>query len=254
MSADVRLYWIVWVAWALLAAATVPYLLVRPAPYGRHSRAGWGRVVDARLAWVLMEAPSPLGMILVFLLAHRASNAVALAALGLWLGHYLYRAFVFPLLLPPASNPMPIVVLVAGAFFNLVNVYLNGYWLFWLGPVRPVDWLSSWQFVGGTSLFFFGLLVHTLADHALRHLRQTQNGERGLPRGPLFRWLDCPNYFGEIVEWFGFALATWSPGGLIFALWTAANLVPRALRHHRWYRETFADYPASRRAVIPFVL
>lgn len=41
---------------------------------------------------------------------------------------------------------------------------------------------------------------------------------------------------------------------LAFALWTAANLIPRALWRHRWYRQTFSDYPPSRRAVIPGVL
>ena len=27
-----------------------------------------------------------------------------------------------------------------------------------------------------------------------------------------------------------------------------------ALDHHRWYRERFADYPAERRALIPYLL
>jgi protein-S-isoprenylcysteine O-methyltransferase Ste14 len=254
VSLEFRIYWTIWLAWAVIAAATVPYLLVRPAPYGRYGRPGWGRALNARLAWVLMEAPSPLGMVLLFALVGGASNAVALVALGLWLCHYLYRAFVFPFLLPPTARPMPVVVLAAGAFFNLVNVYLNGSWLFWLGPRRAVGWFFSLPFLLGLGLFFFGMAVHILADRELRTLRRAGNGERGLPHGPLFRWLSCPNYFGEIVEWFGFALATWSPGGLIFALWTAANLVPRAVHHHRWYRDKFPDYPASRRAVIPFVL
>jgi 3-oxo-5-alpha-steroid 4-dehydrogenase 1 len=38
---------------------------------------------------------------------------------------------------------------------------------------------------------------------------------------------------------------------LSFAIWTAANLIPRGVSHHAWYRRTFADYPANRRAVIP---
>jgi len=33
-----------------------------------------------------------------------------------------------------------------------------------------------------------------------------------------------------------------------------ANLVPRAMAHHRWYRETFKDYPEGRRALIPYLL
>ena len=49
-------------------------------------------------------------------------------------------------------------------------------------------------------------------------------------------------------------MATWSLAGLAFFTYTAANLVPRALVHHQWYQERFADYPAGRKAVIPGVL
>lgn len=38
-----------------------------------------------------------------------------------------------------------------------------------------------------------------------------------------------------------------------FFLFTAANLIPRARSNHRWYRETFAGYPARRRALSPGV-
>jgi hypothetical protein len=41
---------------------------------------------------------------------------------------------------------------------------------------------------------------------------------------------------------------------LSFAIWTIANLLPRALQHHRWYQQTFSEYPAERKAVIPFIL
>lgn len=66
--------------------------------------------------------------------------------------------------------------------------------------------------------------------------------------------MSSPNYLGEIIEWTGFALATWSLPGLAFALWTVANLVPRAVAHHRWYRGKFPGYPVERRALIPYLL
>ena len=75
-----------------------------------------------------------------------------------------------------------------------------------------------------------------------------------IPRGGLYRWVSCPNYLGELLEWTGFALASWCLPGLAFAVYTAANLVPRAVAHHRWYRERFPDYPAGRRALIPGLL
>jgi 3-oxo-5-alpha-steroid 4-dehydrogenase 1 len=247
-------YFSILTAGALVAVGVVPYLLLRPAPYGKHGRPGWGPVVPAKIAWILMEAPSPLGMVSLYLLGTRSGDALSLIFLGLWLLHYAYRAFVFPLLLPSSSRPMPLVVLAAGASFNIVNAYINGCWLFFLGPPRSLAWLASARFVAGAILFFGGLALHVLADRALRRLKRSRPGDYSAPHGPLFRFVSCPNYFGEIVEWCGFALCTWSPGGLLFAVWTAANLVPRAIHHHRWYREHFPDYPRLRRAVIPFLL
>jgi hypothetical protein len=46
----------------------------------------------------------------------------------------------------------------------------------------------------------------------------------------------------------------WSLPAFSFAVWTFANLVPRAINHHQWYHEKFEDYPENRKAVIPFLL
>jgi steroid 5-alpha reductase family enzyme len=137
-----------------------------------------------------------------------------------------------------------------------VNGYLNGRWLFTFAPAGQygVAWLADPRFVLGAALFLAGYLINQHADKVLLDLRRP--GETGykIPRGGLYRLVSCPNYLGEIVEWSGFALASWSLPGLGFAIWTVANLLPRAVAHHRWYRETFPEYPAERRALIPFVL
>jgi protein-S-isoprenylcysteine O-methyltransferase Ste14 len=70
----------------------------------------------------------------------------------------------------------------------------------------------------------------------------------------MYRWVSCPNYFGEMLEWIGWAIATWSLAGSAFAIFTIANLLPRALANHRWYQTEFPDYPSDRRAVIPGLL
>ena len=59
---------------------------------------------------------------------------------------------------------------------------------------------------------------------------------------------------GEVIQWSGFALMCWKLPALSFAIWTAANLIPRAWSHHKWYRTSFADYPQGRCAVIPGLL
>ena len=38
-----------------------------------------------------------------------------------------------------------------------------------------------------------------------------------------------------------------------FAAFTFLNIAPRGAQHHAWYKAQFKDYPAGRRAVIPFV-
>ena len=41
----------------------------------------------------------------------------------------------------------------------------------------------------------------------------------------------------------------------VFAASAALNIGPRGVHHHRWYLATFgADYPAGRRAIVPFLL
>jgi 3-oxo-5-alpha-steroid 4-dehydrogenase 1 len=99
-----------------------------------------------------------------------------------------------------------------------------------------------------------GFATNVWADGALRGLRGP--GETGykIPHGGLYEWVSCPNYLGEIVEWTGWGIAAWSPAGLLFALYTVANLAPRALAHHAWYRRSFPQYPPRRKALVPFVL
>ena len=96
-------------------------------------------------------------------------------------------------------------------------------------------------------------MMNLNSDAILRNLRKP--GETGykIPRGGFFRFVSAPNYLGELIEWSGWALATWSLPGLAFLLWTAANLVPRAISNHKWYVSTFPDYPRERKAILPFI-
>ena len=114
--------------------------------------------------------------------------------------------------------------------------------------------LADIRFLAGVALFFAGMAVNRRADNILIRLRRP--GETGyrIPEGGLYRYVSCPNYLGEILEWMGWALATWSLAGLAFAVYTAANIGPRAVSHHRWYREQFPEYPTERRALIPYLL
>lgn len=235
-----------------LAVATFVGLVFITAPYGRHSRAGWGPTVPARLGWIIMEAVSPVVFAIVFLTGPRRAAVVPLIFLAMWQLHYLQRSFVYPFLMR-GGRRMPVLLALLAIGFNLLNAYINARWVSGLGTYA-VSWLSDPRFLIGVLLFLGGYAINLSADRTLRGLRA--HGESGyrIPHGGLYRWVSCPNYLGEIVEWCGWAIATWSWPGLAFATYTAANLGPRAIANHQWYRQTFPDYPRNRRALIPGVL
>jgi len=241
-------------AWFALAPVTFVVLSFVTAPYGRYARKGWGPSVNPKVGWALMESPALCLMPILFFLGEQIRNPVAIVFLLLWLFHYAYRTLAFPMLLGKGTTAMPVSVAVFGLVFNVVNGYLIGLGLFGVGSQYLSSWLLDPRFTVGAGVFFAGFAMHYHADAILRSLRKPGESGYRIPRGGMFRFISCPNYFGEMVEWGGFALATWSLPATAFFLWTVANLAPRALSHHRWYKETFAEYPMDRRAFIPFLL
>ena len=146
---------------------------------------------------------------------------------------------------------MPLSIALSGIFFNLMNAWLNGYYIFTLSGGYPDQWLYDPRFITGTGIFIAGFIINRHADYTLAKLRKSDETSYKIPYGGLYNLISCPNYFGEILIWTGWALATWSLAGLSFALWTVANLAPRAMSHHTWYHQQFPDYPAGRKALIP---
>jgi len=239
--------------WFVLSVLTFFVLLFIPAPYGRHLRPGWGPQISARAGWVMMESTVVLVFGVFWYLGRDPFALLPLFLLFVWQSHYFYRAFVFPFRMRGGWS-MPLFIALSGMLFNVVNGYLNGRWLFTLSAREYGQWWGDPRFIVGLILFFTGMVINHRADGRLRRLRLRNGGGYGIPRGGLFRLVSCPNYLGEIIEWAGWAVLTWSLPGLAFLVWTAANLVPRALHHHRWYRETFPDYPVTRKAIFPWFL
>jgi 3-oxo-5-alpha-steroid 4-dehydrogenase 1 len=241
-------YRVVYAGFAAGLAALIA-LCFFPAPYGRHSRSGWGPAIDPRIGWIAMELPAVATVAALFVTSDRTASLAGLVFLAMWEFHYVHRAFVYPLLLRPGSARMPVSIPALGIVFNLFNGYLQGGWLFRVSPRYAAGWLSDPHFLSGAALFLAGMAVNWHSDSVLRSLRKPGETEYKVPQGGFYRWVSCPNYLGEIVEWIGWAIATWSLAGTAFAFWTAANLIPRAVSHHKWYRQHFPGYPKERRAI-----
>ncbi|NWI56046.1 S5A1 dehydrogenase, partial [Calyptomena viridis] len=183
--------------------------------------------------------------------------------LGCFLLHYMHRALIFPLLIRQ-GKPTPFFTFVLALLFCVFNGYLQGRSLSNYA-IYPPGWLKDPCFITGKSnhcLNYFssgfvgwliGMAINIHSDHILRNLRKP--GETGykIPRGGMFEYVSGANFFGEILEWFGFALACCTLESLAFALCTLFILSSRAKQHHQWYLEKFEDYPKDRKIVIPFL-
>jgi 3-oxo-5-alpha-steroid 4-dehydrogenase 1 len=241
------------ISWFVLAAIIFVSLFFIIAPYGRYTRKSWGPAIGDKLGWIVMEAPSPILFAMFFMLGIKSITLTAIAFLVLWEAHYVHRAFIYPFSRRAGASGMSVTVISMGFLFNVGNAYLNGRYLFTLSGGYSSAWLLTPQFICGTALFLAGFVINRWADHSLHNLRKTGDSGYKIPDGGLYRWISCPNYFGEILTWVGWAVATWSLPGLAFAVFTIANLAPRARAHHLWYRKQFADYPPQRKALVPAV-
>ena len=227
------------------------------APYGRFvtQSQAWGPQVPAKISWFLMESPnvwwSLAGLLSIGRQECLAStpNLVLLLCFTL---HYINRSFIYPLRIRN-PKPMPLSVPVMAFTFCSVNGYLQTRWLTSV-HVYPESWLQDWRFIAGVAVFFFGFFSNIKCDNILANLRKP--GETGykIPRGYLFELVTSANYFAEIVEWSGLALASSSLPAWAFVCYTFSNLAPRANSTHKWYLDKFkGEYPQSRKAIIPFI-
>lgn len=239
--------------WFILACISFPVLFFFPVSYGRYMRKKLSCSIPGKWGWVIMELPAVLVFGTMFFIGTYNTCITAIVFLLMWMLHYIQRSLIYPFLRRGREKRMPLNIIFLGIIFNLVNGYINGRYLFEFSGGYSDEWLTSWQFLTGTGLFVFGYIINRNADLILHNLRKPEESVYKVPYGGLYKWISCPNYLGEILVWIGWAIATWSLPGLSFAVWTVANLVPRAWSYHKWYQTNFDNYPQERKALIPLL-
>ena len=240
---------LLWI-WIAIPIIIFPILLKIKVPYGRHTTSGWGPMIDNHWGWFWMEIPALLTFPLLAILGPEEKGALSWILIALWIIHYINRVFIFPFRIRTKGKKMPLLISMSAISFNLINGFVNGYYI---GFVREQ---SNEQFIHfaiiGILIFIIGFAINQIADSKLIALRKQNQGYQ-IPKGWLFNYISCPNYFGEILEWIGFAVASGSLPALSFAIWTFCNLAPRANNHHFWYLDNFSTYPKSRKILLPFL-
>lgn len=236
------------------------------AGYGQFTSNKWGKTINNKLAWFLMEFPIFLAMIVIWLCSPHRFEIVPLVFLIIFEIHYFQRSIIFPWLLKGKKSQMSLAVMFMGISFNILNAMMQGYWIFfesfkcnyhvWGLSYSDIEWLWSPQFIIGTCIFFIGFYINLRSDYIIRHLRKSDDDNKHyLPNGFMFNYVTSANYFGELTEWLGFAILTWSLSGWVFFIWTFANLVPRANAIYKRYKVEFGPEVEARKLkrVFPFI-
>jgi steroid 5-alpha reductase family enzyme len=169
------------------------------------------------------------------------------------------------------ATRVPALITFAGLLPNAIFSWLNAGAIACLEPAVSQTWHADPRFGIGVGIYAAGFVINRTSDWKLRSLRSDQQSAAyHVPRGGMFTYVSCANYFGELVQWGGWALATWSWAGLLWWLFALSTFIPRARQTHAWYhssfitalqylihlfryRASFPDYPSQRKALIPFV-
>lgn len=248
-------YTIFLIAMAVIALAVFIALHFFEAGYGYLFDRKYGFPVPNKVGWMLMEAPVFLVMTALWLCSGRTWQAGPLVLFLMFQSHYFYRAFLFPLRLRGQSK-MPFGIVAMGMVFNTLNALMQGGWIFF---ISPADYYAGWfgkPFIYiGAAIFFTGMYINRRSDAIIRGLRTQGDTQHYIPHGGMFRYVSSANYFGELTEWIGFAIASWSWAGLVFVWWTFANLAPRSSSLYRRYKKEFGSEFTSlgRKKIIPFI-
>lgn len=235
----------------VITILTVLYLCFFPAPYGKFTPAGGvfsAYKINSTLGWLIQECPAFFVPVHVMVLRWDSLTPLSLLGLGLFSLHYFNRSFIFPFLIKSKRDTPIETVLSAFAF-----CCFNG----WLQSKSTLEnnlhTRDAYTSGVGLILFFVGMYINIASDGHLRELAAQRVGNKYLtPSKGMFKYVSAANYFGEIVEWFGFALLMQTPGSAWFSLFTTLFLGQRGYQTHKYYLAKIDDYPKSRSSVFPF--
>lgn len=117
---------------------------------------------------------------------------------------------------------------------------------------QPLQSMDTWFYVG-MALFIIGIVVNFIHHKILADLRKNTL-DYIIPSGGLFNFVVCPHYLFEIIAWLGIFLVSRHLASLLVLIFIIGYLTARSIRTLKWYKERFSEFPAARKALIPFIL
>ena len=217
-------------------------------------------VIPSRISWIIQECPCVFVTIFFLIYYHENLNLKNILVIAPFLIHYIHRTFIFPFVIHSSkNNPLEITLMAfTFCFFNALMINRSIFCLI-IDYIEENFWLHYFY---GLATFGLGMYINIHSDYSMikqRNANKDTNNKYIIPRGFMYELISCPNYFGELVEWLGFFVLSNSFSGLVFFVSTFANLFPRAIQYHQWYKNKFKDEFHSdkiltqRKAIVPFL-
>merc|ERR1719330_1856802 len=139
------------------------------------------------------------------------------------------------------SSKVNLSILSSAFLFCSINGFMQAYGCCQFHTYLPSNH-TSMHFRSGLFLWMVGFIVNLQSDSILRNLRKkySRNNDTStssssmsgtvrykIPYGGLYEYVSCANFFGEIIEWFGYAVASNTIAGWAFWFYVCGNLIPR---------------------------
>ncbi|PNS13973.1 hypothetical protein CAC42_6486 [Sphaceloma murrayae] len=233
--------------------------------------------IPGKIGWAVMETPG-LAIVLYSVLTLPAELGIKelpwanYTMAALYVLHYIYRAWVYPLL-QPTMSPIHLGTVLSAIAFNIFNGLSIGGFVGGHGAPSQAYWAgSAYRIEIGMVIWGWSLMGNIFHDDDLREIRrsalriQKEKAQKEgkavegvekvymIPKNGLFHYILFPHYFCEWLEWAGF----WAIGGLhcvparTFLFNEIATMLPRALAGKRWYEQKFGkERVGGRKAIIP---
>lgn len=216
-------------------------------------------VISSRKAWIIQGSPGVFVTLFYVWYAYSNITFKKLLVIFPFFIHYFHRSFIFPFCIYSfADIPLEITIMIfISCFFNAIMVNRS---IFYFSNYDEEFWLL---YIFGMISFGIGAFINLFSDYSMVKQRSKDihglNGQYIIPRGFLFDYISCPNYFGEIIEWFSFIVISSSFSSFVCFITKISFLFPRAIQTNEWYKENFENEfnndndLSKRRAILPFL-
>ena len=205
--------------------------------------------INTKISWIIQEIPCVI--VTLFYMLKLYSTSYQFIFSFPFLFHYIHRSLVFPFMITSSKNN-PLEITIMAFTFCLLNAIMQNNSIIYMSYSESS--INVW-FISGVAIFLLGMFTNIFHDYYMMSLRKSSKNYI-FPKGYLYNYITCPNYFGEIIEWIGYAIMCQNFSSLVFAVSTFANLFPRGISYYQWYKGKFKEEFRDKniKAIIPYII